>query len=53
MILGHVKCGQGINAIELFQQMQKEDVQSNFVTLMEVLNACASMEAIEEGQACS
>jgi pentatricopeptide repeat protein len=27
MILGHVKCGQGQKALELFQQMQQEGVQ--------------------------
>jgi pentatricopeptide repeat protein len=50
MILGHVKCGQGQKAIKLSQQMQKEDVQSDFVTFVGVLNACANMEAIEEGK---
>ncbi len=32
-----MKCGHGKNAIELFQQMQKEDVQSDFVTFVEVI----------------
>jgi pentatricopeptide repeat protein len=50
MILGHVKCGQGQKALELFQQMQQEGVQSDPVTFVGVLNACASMAALEEGR---
>jgi pentatricopeptide repeat protein len=50
MILGHVKCGQGQKALELFQQMQQEGVQPNYVTFVGVLNACASGIALEEGR---
>jgi pentatricopeptide repeat protein len=50
IILGHVKCGQGQKALELFQQMQQEGVQPDSVTFVGVLNACASMVAIEEGR---
>ncbi|CAK9861256.1 unnamed protein product, partial [Sphagnum jensenii] len=50
MVLGHVKCGQGQKALELFQQMQHEGVQPNSVTFVGVLNACASMIALEEGR---
>ncbi len=39
MILGHVKCGQGHKALELFQQMQHEGVQPSCVTFTGVLNA--------------
>jgi pentatricopeptide repeat protein len=49
MIKGHVKCGQGQKALELFQQMQQEGVQPNYVTFVVVLNACASVIALEEG----
>ncbi|CAK9256023.1 unnamed protein product, partial [Sphagnum jensenii] len=48
MIFGHVKCGQGQEALELFQEMQQEGVQPNSVTFGGVLNACASMVALEE-----
>jgi pentatricopeptide repeat protein len=48
MILGHVKCGQGQKA--LFQQMQQENVQPNSFTFVAVLNACASIDALEEGR---
>ncbi|KAH9530771.1 hypothetical protein CY35_19G002200 [Sphagnum magellanicum] len=50
MILGHVKCGQGQKALELFQQMNKEGVKPDSVTFVGVLNACASIVALEEGR---
>ncbi|CAM6066121.1 unnamed protein product [Sphagnum tenellum] len=50
MILGRVKCGQGQKALELFQQMQQEGVQPNSVTFVGVLNACASVLALEDGR---
>jgi pentatricopeptide repeat protein len=50
MVLGHVKCGQGHKALELFQQMQQEGVQLDSVTFAGVLKACASVVAIEEGR---
>jgi pentatricopeptide repeat protein len=50
MILGHVKCGQGQKALELFREMQQEGVQPNSVTFVVVLNACASMVALQEGR---
>ncbi|CAK9225565.1 unnamed protein product [Sphagnum troendelagicum] len=50
MILGYVKCGQGQKALELFQQMQQESVQPNSITFVGVLNACASVVALEEGR---
>ncbi len=50
MILGHVKCGQGKEALELYRQMQLECVQPDPVTFVVVLNACASIVALEEGR---
>ncbi len=50
MILGHVKCGQGQKALELSQQMQREGVQPDPVTFVGMLNACASVAALEEGR---
>jgi pentatricopeptide repeat protein len=50
MILGHVKCRQGQKALELFQHMQQEHVRPNYVTFLGVLNACASIGALEEGR---
>ncbi|CAK9870038.1 unnamed protein product [Sphagnum jensenii] len=50
MILAHMNCGQGQEALELFRQMQQEGVQPNPVTFVAVLNACTSIIAIEEGR---
>jgi pentatricopeptide repeat protein len=50
MILGHAKCGQGQKALELFEQMQQEGVEPDYVTFMGVLNACASLGALEQGR---
>jgi pentatricopeptide repeat protein len=50
MILGRVKCGQGQKALELFQQLQQEGVRPNSVTFVGVLNACASVLALEDGR---
>ncbi|CAK9869700.1 unnamed protein product [Sphagnum jensenii] len=50
MIGGHVKCGQGHRALELSQQMQHEGVQPDPVTFVGMLNACASVAALEEGR---
>jgi pentatricopeptide repeat protein len=50
MILGHGKSAQGHKALELFRQMQQEGVQPDSVTFVGVLNACASLVALEEGR---
>jgi pentatricopeptide repeat protein len=50
MILGHVKCGQGHKALALYRQMQQEGVEPDPITFVGVLNACASVAALEEGR---
>jgi len=50
MILRHVQCGQGQNALGLFQEMKQEGVDPNSVTFVGVLNACATVLALEEGR---
>jgi pentatricopeptide repeat protein len=50
MLLGHVKSGQGQKALELYRQMQLEGVQPDSVTFVGVLNACASLMALEKGR---
>ncbi len=50
MISGHVKCGLGQKALEVFQQMQREGVEPDAVTFVGVLNACASVGALDEGR---
>jgi pentatricopeptide repeat protein len=49
MISGYVKCEQGQKALDLFQQMQQEGVKLDRITLVGVLNACASVVALDEG----
>ncbi len=48
--IGHVQSGQGKKGLELFRQMQQEGVQPDSVTIVAVLNACASVVALEEGR---
>ncbi|CAK9222480.1 unnamed protein product [Sphagnum troendelagicum] len=50
IIAGHVTCGQGQKALELFQQMQQECVQPDCITFAALLNACASVMALGEGK---
>ncbi|CAK9270126.1 unnamed protein product [Sphagnum jensenii] len=50
MISGHLRCGQGYKALELFQQMQYEGMMPDRFTFVQVLNACASLQALEEGR---
>jgi len=50
MILGHVKCGQGDKALELFQKMQQEGTQPDLVTFVAVVNACANVGSLDEGR---
>ncbi|CAN5970524.1 unnamed protein product [Sphagnum jensenii] len=50
MIFGHVNCGEGHKALELFQKMQQEGVHPDAITFVGVLNACASIMALEEGR---
>jgi pentatricopeptide repeat protein len=50
MVLGHVKCSQGQKALELFGQMQPDGGQPRSVPFVGVLNACASLAALEEGR---
>jgi len=49
MILGHVKCGQGQKASEVFQQMMGRG-GAKPCYFIGVLNACASIMALEEGR---
>jgi pentatricopeptide repeat protein len=50
LILGHVRCGQGLKALLLFQQMQQEGMEPDPVTFVGVVNACASIAALEDGK---
>ncbi|CAK9210480.1 unnamed protein product [Sphagnum troendelagicum] len=50
ILLGYVKCGQGQKALDLFQEMKQEGVHPNAFTFVAVLNACASLVALEDGR---
>jgi hypothetical protein len=49
MMLEHVNCGQGHKALELFLQME-QGVEPGSVTFVGVLNAYASVVALEDGR---
>jgi pentatricopeptide repeat protein len=49
MILGQVKCGQGQNAFQLYQQMQFEGLEPDPTTYVGVLNSCASLGTLMKG----
>ncbi len=48
IILARAKCGLGQKALELVEQMQSECVQPDPVTFVRILNACDSLQALEE-----
>jgi pentatricopeptide repeat protein len=50
MIMGQGSCGHGLKALELFPQMQQEGMEPNPITFVGLLNACASVAALEKGR---
>jgi pentatricopeptide repeat protein len=50
MILGHVRCGQGHKALELFQQMQQKGVRPDPMTFVAMLNVCSSVVSLDDGR---
>ncbi len=50
MIVGYVRCEQGQKALELSQQMHQDEVEPDSMTFVGILNACASVAALEEGR---
>ncbi|KAJ7544282.1 hypothetical protein O6H91_09G072500 [Diphasiastrum complanatum] len=50
MIMGYVKCGCGEKALQVYRQMEFEQVKPDTLTFVGVLNACASIEVLEEGK---
>jgi hypothetical protein len=48
MILGHVKYGEGQKELELYHKTRQENLLPDPVTYVGVLNACASVGALEE-----
>jgi pentatricopeptide repeat protein len=50
MIVGYAKSDQGQKTISLSRQMQAEGVEPDRVTFVGLLNACASLAALEQGK---
>ncbi|KAJ7551987.1 hypothetical protein O6H91_06G037400 [Diphasiastrum complanatum] len=50
IIFAYAKSGLGEKALELYFQMQLHDIEPDKVTFVGVLNACASIAALEEGR---
>ncbi|KAJ7536443.1 hypothetical protein O6H91_12G069800 [Diphasiastrum complanatum] len=50
MIAGYAQNGLGKKALALYEQMQQEGVQPDNVTFVVLLNACASIAALEQGK---
>ncbi|KAJ7517631.1 hypothetical protein O6H91_21G032400 [Diphasiastrum complanatum] len=50
MITGYAQQGHGKEALALYEQMKQENVQPNNVTYVVLLNACASIAALEQGK---
>ncbi|CAM6116121.1 unnamed protein product [Calypogeia fissa] len=50
LIQGFVKCGEAQQALELYQHMHHEGIEPNPVTFVGILNACASVAALEQGR---
>ncbi|KAJ7523169.1 hypothetical protein O6H91_18G040000 [Diphasiastrum complanatum] len=50
MIMAYAKCGQGQKALDLFQEMQQEQMPPDNATFVGVLTACTSIGALEQGR---
>ncbi|XP_076925689.1 pentatricopeptide repeat-containing protein At2g33680-like [Bidens hawaiensis] len=49
MISGFSQNGQGVEALELFKQMQIEGTKPDYVTFVNILTACSHMGMVEKG----
>ncbi|CAN1758956.1 Pentatricopeptide repeat-containing protein At2g42920, chloroplastic [Linum perenne] len=50
MISGYVRIGKFVEALELFGEMQEANVKPNEFTMVSLLNACAFLGAIRQGE---
>nr|GLL47245.1 pentatricopeptide repeat-containing protein At2g42920, chloroplastic [Ipomoea trifida] len=50
MISGYVRNGKWVEALELFRRMQYENIEPSEFTLVSLLNACARLGALEQGE---
>ncbi|KAH7365366.1 hypothetical protein KP509_18G023200 [Ceratopteris richardii] len=49
LISGHVRKGQSLDALNIFNQMQQMGVSPDAVTYSSILKACASLKALKKG----
>ncbi|KAJ7297813.1 hypothetical protein O6H91_Y035300 [Diphasiastrum complanatum] len=50
IIAGYARQGLGKEALDLYEQMNQEDLQPDIVTYIVLLQACASIAALEQGK---
>jgi pentatricopeptide repeat protein len=50
LISGYAQQGQGMEALNCFEQMQSQGISPNSITLLCVLNACCHSGLVDEGQ---
>ncbi|OAY57323.1 pentatricopeptide repeat-containing protein At2g42920, chloroplastic [Manihot esculenta] len=50
MISGYVRNGRFIEALEMFRKMQEESIKPSEFTMVSLLNACACLGAIRQGE---
>ncbi|KAJ7558426.1 hypothetical protein O6H91_04G038400 [Diphasiastrum complanatum] len=50
MISGYAKSGNGLEALNLYQQMKRAGVKATEITFLFLLKACASLAEIEQGK---
>jgi pentatricopeptide repeat protein len=49
MICGYALHGQGLEALKMFERMQKENVMPNHATFVAVLRACIHVGLLDDG----
>ncbi|XP_074278753.1 pentatricopeptide repeat-containing protein At1g08070, chloroplastic-like [Silene latifolia] len=50
MVSGYAQNGRSVEALTLFESMQRQQIKPNDVTLVGVLSACAKLGAVEKGE---
>ncbi|KAI5060611.1 hypothetical protein GOP47_0025031 [Adiantum capillus-veneris] len=50
MIAGFMQQGCGVDALKLHEKMRKEGTEPNLITLVSLLKACATIDAVSEGE---
>lgn len=50
LIAGYAQHGDGEKALQLFRQMQQQDMKPDETTLVSILQACSNIEALKDGE---